>query len=309
MRRRTLLAALGGGLTGFAGCAGLSGDGTDRTTYGVPGTTSTRTRSSTQTPRATPSTGERISVSYVVRTTDSPAYRPGRVRIEPGDSVRWPNTGESTHTVTARIVPHGADYFASGEFADEASARDGYPEGAIGPGDSYSHTFEVEGVYDYFCIPHEDAGMWGRIGVGVSPKVPGDGPSPDVRMSDRLQFFPESLRVPAGTEVVWATVGNQPHSVTAYGDGIPDGADYWASGGFGSESLAREAWPDGAVEPGDRFAHAFSSPGTHRYFCIPHEGAGMTGTVEVLPADGGGTPDPADGTTTTAVGPGEDQSR
>ena len=28
-------------------------------------------------------------------------------------------------------------------------------------------TFTVEGVYDYYCVPHEHAGMVGRIVVGT----------------------------------------------------------------------------------------------------------------------------------------------
>jgi hypothetical protein len=31
------------------------------------------------------------------------------------------------------------------------------------PGESFSVTFDTPGVYDYFCVPHEQAGMVGRI--------------------------------------------------------------------------------------------------------------------------------------------------
>ena len=37
---------------------------------------------------------------------------------------------------------------------------------------TFEHVFTVQGVYDYFCKPHERAGMVGRIVVGD----PGDGP-------------------------------------------------------------------------------------------------------------------------------------
>ena len=33
--------------------------------------------------------------------------------------------------------------------------------------ESFSVTLEIEGVYDYYCIPHEHAGMVGRIVVGA----------------------------------------------------------------------------------------------------------------------------------------------
>jgi hypothetical protein len=35
------------------------------------------------------------------------------------------------------------------------------------PGESFSVSFIEEGVYDYYCIPHEQAGMVGRIVVGA----------------------------------------------------------------------------------------------------------------------------------------------
>ncbi len=40
------------------------------------------------------------------------------------------------------------------------------------PDATFEHVFTVAGVYDYFCKPHELAGMVGRIVVGE----PGDGP-------------------------------------------------------------------------------------------------------------------------------------
>ena len=36
------------------------------------------------------------------------------------------------------------------------------------PGQSFEHRLDVPGVYDYYCIPHEMAGMVGRI-VVASP--------------------------------------------------------------------------------------------------------------------------------------------
>jgi hypothetical protein len=45
----------------------------------------------------------------------------------------------------------------------------------INPGDHFEVTLTVEGVYDYFCLPHEAAGMVGRIVVG-RPGGPGAQP-------------------------------------------------------------------------------------------------------------------------------------
>jgi len=113
-----------------------------------------------------------------------------------------------------------------------------------------------------------------------------------VDMNDQLQFAPADLTVEPGTTVVWETVGNQPHSVTAYEDDIPEEAEYWASGGFDSESAARENWPEGSVEEGETYEHTFEVEGTHEYFCFPHEGTGMVGSIEVS-ADAGGGGEPA----------------
>lgn len=36
-------------------------------------------------------------------------------------------------------------------------------EGYVQSGQYYTHTFEMTGTHDYFCIPHEAAGMEGSI--------------------------------------------------------------------------------------------------------------------------------------------------
>jgi hypothetical protein len=36
----------------------------------------------------------------------------------------------------------------------------------VNPGDHFEVTLTVPGVYDFFCLPHEAAGMVGRIIVG-----------------------------------------------------------------------------------------------------------------------------------------------
>ncbi|MFB6160838.1 MAG: plastocyanin/azurin family copper-binding protein [Haloferacaceae archaeon] len=99
-----------------------------------------------------------------------------------------------------------------------------------------------------------------------------------------VAFDPAELTVSVGDEVVWRNTSSRGHSVTAYEDGIPDGAAYFASGGYDSESAAREAWRTdlgGNVTSGNEYAHRFETPGTFNYFCIPHERGGMVGRVVV----------------------------
>jgi len=105
-------------------------------------------------------------------------------------------------------------------------------------------------------------------------------------MSDELVFDPDAITVSVGDTVTWENVGTVGHSVTAYEDQIPDGAEYFASGGFESEGAARDAWSPGDPESGnvaggESFEHTFETAGTYRYFCIPHESAGMQGSVVV----------------------------
>lgn len=98
-----------------------------------------------------------------------------------------------------------------------------------------------------------------------------------------VAYEPADLTVSQGDTVAWVHDEGEAHSVTAYEVGIPDDAAYWASGGFESRSAAETGWKEGsgAVQSGHAYVHTFESPGTHEYFCIPHEAAGMVGSVTV----------------------------
>ncbi|NHX36157.1 MULTISPECIES: plastocyanin/azurin family copper-binding protein [Halolamina] len=104
-----------------------------------------------------------------------------------------------------------------------------------------------------------------------------------VDMTDELTFEPKQIEVEAGTTVTWENVGSIGHSATAYEDEIPDGAEYFASGGFDSEQAAVDAYPDeGNVTEGGTYEHTFETTGEYEYYCIPHEMNGMVGTVRVV---------------------------
>jgi plastocyanin len=93
-------------------------------------------------------------------------FDPIGVHLEPGRTVRWV-VEQNVHTTTAYHPTN-----------DQHSLR--IPEAAIPwdsrylvrPGDHFEVILTVEGVYDYFCMPHELAGMVGRIVVG-RPSGPG----------------------------------------------------------------------------------------------------------------------------------------
>ncbi|MCJ0619738.1 DUF5059 domain-containing protein [Haloarcula hispanica] len=118
-------------------------------------------------------------------------------------------------------------------------------------------------------------------GPNVVEGVPDD--ADHVVDMEAVAYAPEELTVSVGDKVAWEHVGGEPHSVTAVADEIPSDATYWASGGFESESAAREGWEngEGAVQSGQSYVHTFETAGEHGYVCIPHEAAGMVGTVIV----------------------------
>lgn len=99
-------------------------------------------------------------VAAVVEMTNSLEYIPSQITVRVGDTVEWRNTSDLVHTVTADPslarneehvqLPPGAEEFNSGD---------------IPPGESFRHTFETAGMYEYFCIPHEMRGMLGSVVV------------------------------------------------------------------------------------------------------------------------------------------------
>jgi len=85
-------------------------------------------------------------------------FRPRGVLIQPGQTVRWTNqeTG-NVHTATAYHPANG------GKSLRIPKGAKPWDSDYLMPGQSFSVTLEVPGVYDYFCLPHEHAGMVGRI--------------------------------------------------------------------------------------------------------------------------------------------------
>lgn len=96
------------------------------------------------------------------------AFIRDRVRVRPGETITW-ELQSSGHTATAyhpdtnnaypSRIPEGATPFDSPLLFNK--------------GDTYAFTFKVEGVYNYFCRPHEGAGMVGIVVVGNPLDGPG----------------------------------------------------------------------------------------------------------------------------------------
>jgi plastocyanin len=92
-------------------------------------------------------------------------FDPIGLLIEPGQTVRWV-CDANVHT-TAAYHPNNDNHSLRIPPAAQPWASD-----YLQPGEHFEVRLTVEGVYDYFCLPHEMAGMVGRIVVG-KPAGPG----------------------------------------------------------------------------------------------------------------------------------------
>lgn len=122
------------------------------------------------------------------------------------------------------------EYYEGEEFVDDEPGYDGYLDDVEYPG-----TVDWTGR-DEVTV---DVGT-GREGMGYAPR---------------------SVRIDAGTTVVWEWTGD---------GGRHDVVD--TDGAFESDESA---------EAGHTFEHTFEKPGEYAYFCTPHEHRGMKGGVEV----------------------------
>ncbi len=93
-------------------------------------------------------------------------FDPVGLYVEPGTTVRW-IVRDNVHTTTAY---HPRNDNHSLRIPKHALPWDsGF---LVHPGDHFDVTLTEPGVYDYYCMPHEAAGMVGRIVVG-EPGGPG----------------------------------------------------------------------------------------------------------------------------------------
>lgn len=95
-----------------------------------------------------------------------------------------------------------------------------------------------------------------------------------VRMTDDMRFVPRTVRVAAGSRVTWRNTSSVPHTVTADPKLANDAAHVRLPGGA-------NPFNSGNIAAGKSYSRAFEVSGTYTYFCIPHEGQGMIGTIIV----------------------------
>ena len=95
-------------------------------------------------------------------------FDPVGVILQPGQVVRW-ICDSNVHTTTA-YSPKNDNH--SLRIPETAAS---WASDFLQPGQAFEVKFTVEGVYDYYCAPHEMAGMVGRLIVG-KPVGPGSLP-------------------------------------------------------------------------------------------------------------------------------------
>jgi plastocyanin len=81
--------------------------------------------------------------------------------------------------------------------------------------------------------------------------------------AQNFSFTPAVVTISVGDTVTWTFSGG-PHTSTS-----------------GTNCTADGKWNSGSMSSGSTFSHTFTQAGNFPYFCIPHCGLGMTGTVVV----------------------------
>jgi plastocyanin len=183
-------------------------------------------------------------------------FDPIGLHVPPGTTVRWV-VEANVHTVTAYHprndkhslrIPPMAEPFDSGFL--------------INPGNAFELRLTHEGVYDYFCLPHEGAGMVGRIIVGR----PG---GPGLLPFDYFKTLPEGKDwkdVPPAAQAVFpsvaailrdGTVRRIPPKPSA--DGSPDMHTRATHGHAHRTGTEHRAWP-GVTPATSRVAGAACQP-------------------------------------------------
>lgn len=85
-----------------------------------------------------------------------------------------------------------------------------------------------------------------------------------------LGFYPPSITVSKGETVEFVNNKAFPHNVVFDEDNVPSGVNV--------DAISHEDYLNG---PGEKVTNKFDTPGTYGYYCEPHQGAGMAGTIIV----------------------------
>ncbi|WP_435182893.1 plastocyanin/azurin family copper-binding protein [Halobellus sp. EA9] len=107
------------------------------------------------------------TVTVTVGPGGSLVFEPGTsepLQIAPGTTVKFVWDSDN-HNIVVSSQPEGANW--QGTPGGEAKLYN--------TGYTYTHTFETLGTYEYYCAPHQSAGMVGTIEVVENPNAGGGG--------------------------------------------------------------------------------------------------------------------------------------
>lgn len=161
-RRAFLSLVTGSATVGLAGCFGGGGNGNGNGSGDSNGDSSDGGDSGDEDPEEeVPEADETV----LVGPDGDLRFDPETLEIDPGTTVGfvWESGG---HNILTGSIPDDAEWEGARSTEDE-----GY---------THTHTFEVEGVYEYRCGQHQFQGMDGKVVVGdVETGEDGDGNGAD----------------------------------------------------------------------------------------------------------------------------------
>ena len=105
-----------------------------------------------------PTLNQNLAPAAVVGMTNTMKFTSDTVRIKKGETVKWNNSSLLAHSVTAD--PAKSTVEGSVQLPDGAKSFD---SGMLDPEQTFQHTFNKAGTYQYFCIPHEGTKMYGWV--------------------------------------------------------------------------------------------------------------------------------------------------
>ena len=108
-----------------------------------------------------PPNGESITIQVLDNS-----YRPSEYEINAGTEVVFENRGRNDHNILPESINDDAGLTAL-LASDMSPTAWGVPSTAFTPGDSFTHLFNVPGVYKFYCSIHgaPGAGMYGTLTV------------------------------------------------------------------------------------------------------------------------------------------------
>jgi copper-containing nitrite reductase len=106
--------------------------------------------------------------------------------------------------------------------------------------------------------------------------APPEGPIGGEVTMGPMSFFPTTITINAGEQVVWKNTSTYYHNVVDDPGRALNRVDV-------SFPSGASAFGSALLQPGGTFYHTFDRPGTYHYVCIVHETGGMKGTVIVRP--------------------------